>query len=648
MDTLYDYYKSKGQTLPSVSERTNAATSAGIQDYKGTAEQNNALLSYLKKQDTISPTVVNSNAAQQDYNNIQANYADITKSIAQQQQAQQNKQAVAQTTQATAPATTQTVTPTTPTAPKEATSPIVTPAQTQADYSNLVGKSSYNPKTGTYGILQNVTPSGTGYSVNFQGQNTQYLTPEEAQKLGYTEDQVAKEQLQASETRKMAEANRVMQQINDIQSGVIPLNQGQLAQVQALQKGFENLINQQQLLNVGAQGGAYMRGFQTGAAEYDPMFNVKTIGTIVSAGNNKLADLNIQMAGAIGQMTEAFKTANVEKVKSAWDIYQKTADEHKATLQKIIDDTQKQIKEANDKKIAAEKVYYDTVTKPIQDIYTTLAQIPGVPAQVIANVSKAQTVSEAIQAAGNYLQKGTGDIGDYLMYRNQAQGLGLKPLTYDEWKQKTTAVKTGGAAGKTTSNVQEIAQSNDNLSTILKTTKLGEGAKTALTLMLGVINATKDFAQNNQEDISGVNPAAGLAIDVFSSPKSIQNRAFLDAINLKVQQWASGAALTDAQTAMVNKMVPKKTDTDHTAKAKANALVNFMNQQIKGALEANGVDYTPPVANLFPETNEGTTPEEEQVLAIGEQYPDLRQQMATLKNEGVSDADIIKWAKQQK
>lgn len=46
--TLYEYYSSKGQKLPSVSERAPLAAQYGIQNYTGTAEQNNLLLSKLE------------------------------------------------------------------------------------------------------------------------------------------------------------------------------------------------------------------------------------------------------------------------------------------------------------------------------------------------------------------------------------------------------------------------------------------------------------------------------------------------------------------------------------------------------------------------------------------------------------------------
>lgn len=60
---LYEYYTSKGQTLPSVQDRQGVAGQAGITGYTGTADQNAQLLSYLEgssnpptSADGINPT----------------------------------------------------------------------------------------------------------------------------------------------------------------------------------------------------------------------------------------------------------------------------------------------------------------------------------------------------------------------------------------------------------------------------------------------------------------------------------------------------------------------------------------------------------------------------------------------------------------
>lgn len=45
--TLFEYYSGKGQALPSVKDRAGSAAQAGIQNYTGTAQQNQQLLGYL-------------------------------------------------------------------------------------------------------------------------------------------------------------------------------------------------------------------------------------------------------------------------------------------------------------------------------------------------------------------------------------------------------------------------------------------------------------------------------------------------------------------------------------------------------------------------------------------------------------------------
>jgi len=46
--TLYEYYQSQGQNLPSVEQRKSTASQAGISNYTGTAQQNTQLLGYLQ------------------------------------------------------------------------------------------------------------------------------------------------------------------------------------------------------------------------------------------------------------------------------------------------------------------------------------------------------------------------------------------------------------------------------------------------------------------------------------------------------------------------------------------------------------------------------------------------------------------------
>lgn len=151
------------------------------------------------------------------------------------------------------------------------------------------------------------------------------------------------------------------------------------------------------------------------------------------------------------------------------------------------------------------------------------------------------------------------------------------------------------------------------ISSFLKNKKIGQGTRTKLADILGVVNATTDLSQNRQTTgFKGISPL-NLILDAkipftdiglpfrktVMSTEGVENRQYLDAINLKVQQWASGASLTKEQIEQVNKFTPNSADTDAKVRTKVNGLVNFMNSQVKSYLQSEGITFEPEKVNLF-------------------------------------------------
>ena len=132
----------------------------------------------------------------------------------------------------------------------------------------------------------------------------------------------ARQQLQKANTEYAKQAENVSKQIEKINRGAVPLTSAESAQVAGLQQQFQNLITQQTQVNQSASGTAMLRGYQSGAAEYDPTFNVKTIGSIVSAGNQKIADLNVQMASAVAELEDKFRRNKISGLKDSFDLYE--------------------------------------------------------------------------------------------------------------------------------------------------------------------------------------------------------------------------------------------------------------------------------------------------------------------------------------
>ena len=234
------------------------------------------------------------------------------------------------------------------------------------------------------------------------------------------------------------------------------------------------------------------------------------------------------------------------------------------------------------------------------DIYNTMlaAAKNGAPNTVLQQIQNATTKEQAARLAGQYLQTPE-DLQFVSGTDNQPAG------TFN----KRTGVFTPIGGGKGGAPV-----SSTDLTSILTNNKVSATTKTTVGNILGVIDAATNLAKANPSgDFAGISPIntfLDMKIpftdinlvpfrDTLRSAGGVKNTGALDTINLRVQQWASGASLTKQQIEQVNKLVPNATDSDANTKLKLNNLVNQMNSYIKGNLLAEGIVYNPPSVDLF-------------------------------------------------
>lgn len=162
---------------------------------------------------------------------------------------------------------------------------------------------------------------------------------------GKSADQLALEQ---NNQAMVDAASAFSNTITNIQNGTTPLNAGEQAQVDSLKQQFQQMIDQQTQTNTSASGIANVRGYQTGAAEYDPTFQVKTINSIISAGQQKITDLQTKEASAVASLTQSLKDGDISRIKEAYDVLNNAQKDRQTQLQKTITDTQNAIKDAQD------------------------------------------------------------------------------------------------------------------------------------------------------------------------------------------------------------------------------------------------------------------------------------------------------------
>jgi len=223
----------------------------------------------------------------------------------------------------------------------------------------------------------------------------------------------------------------------------------------------------------------------------------------------------------------------------------------------------------------------------------------GTPA-MYDSLAKATTVAEGIKIAGSALQTQTNDI----VKLGNGNTVLIDKFTGEIIKN------LGGAAP----NENNIPQKNsffftkDSIDTLhngdivkviantIKTTgaKQTQSTNDAINVIAGV-QLLVDENQNGK--FSGLGPMQ--VGDYFSTAKQIGQRGSIGALNLKVQQWASGASLTTQQIEQVEKITPKILDTDKQVRSKVNSLANYMVTQVRGQLAGQGIDFSMEPVDLF-------------------------------------------------
>lgn len=498
--------------------------------------------------ETISPAVVTSNTADKHLNEtIKPALTDITTSM--QEQASQTP---AEVQTATTSATTQ--------APGTSTTASTAPLSTF----------SYIATDGTSKTVQGANPqeamskapdiaahSGVQLMPSVQApvETVATETPVETPSPYSQENALisgANKKLETAEAEYQTQADNVQKTIAKIQSGAIPLNAGEKAQVSALQNAFKELIENQKLSNKGASGLANIRGYQRGSAEYDPTFQLKTIGSIVNKGNQLVSDLNVKMAGAVASLTQGFKDSNIAKVKDSWNIYQDASNKRTEAIEKTIASTQAAIKSAQD----AFQKQQDKIT----DIAKSAAE-SGADQETLASILNSGSVSEAVYNAGDSLQKGTGVVGEYLFYKKEAIRNGQVPLNFNEYadmdanrKRSITNIGIGGDSGYTPKQISTITRINDSLSknaTYSKTNSMRnyiDNVKASLSQGTGVgdIAAINQFQKVIDEG----------AVTRDQDVKLIQGAQSLSSqLQLKVKKLEKGDQLAQVQRDQIRKLV---------------------------------------------------------------------------------------------
>lgn len=145
----------------------------------------------------------------------------------------------------------------------------------------------------------------------------------------------------------------------------------------------------------------------------------------------------------------------------------------------LMDRANQTLKDLQDKKFALAQKIADQVqatnkalldrANKVQDDMNSVASDAaknGAPSEIIDAIHNAKDVSSAIAAAGNYLQSGTGTLGDYLQYKRETEAKGLVPKDYQTYLNDKNAqdLKNKTAEAYATQSAKNQADANSTAS----------------------------------------------------------------------------------------------------------------------------------------------------------------------------------------
>lgn len=343
-------------------------------------------------------------------------------------------------------------------------------------------------------------------------------------------------------------------------------SQGLQGKTQAVQD-IINQITAQDASNKQAQvgygtnvGGVTASSQQAFNAEAERANTVKQLGLGASLA---AAQGNLAIAQNFVDKAVSAKYDDAEKKLANLKDYLAVNKDQLEKLDKRAYDAQTTLLNAKQKDLETEKKNFSDIQNMIVN-----ASSQNAPTALVQKAKQAKTPGEAAMILGQY-------AGDY--YKTEL--LKQQIATERAQRAKIYDSMTGSGNGGGFSGVAGIQPEKFKDAT----------ARTLFQTAGGIVAAIGDIKnQAVNGNYNGLGYFQGNAPSVMTSDAGIKNRAFLNAINLKTQQWASGASLTKEQIAMVNKMVPSENDADGVITSKLNALSDYMTNEQKSIAEAQG------------------------------------------------------------
>jgi hypothetical protein len=281
----------------------------------------------------------------------------------------------------------------------------------------------------------------------------------------------------------------------------------------------------------------------------------------------------------------------------------------------------------------------------------------GAPGNIIDKVSKSTSLADAVKNSGDWLQTGSGVVGEYLFYKRDALAREIVPAdpnTFWDWdaNRKKSIAAAGVAGGDYTSAQGKFITSLNNSvsknSTYSKTTSMrnyGDNVLASLSQGTGVgdIAAINQFQKVIDEG----------AVTRDQDVKLIQGaQSLANTLQTKIKKLAKGEQLSPE----LRKQMRTAVESMYEAQVKALQSDPFIKSKIKEA-EINGIDvedtilgelesFTKKTDNLIQQQEQAKTTVDT-FLSQNTGKPIVTQISNLYKSGKFTDQDMVDWLKKQ-
>jgi len=526
--------------------------------------------------------------------------------------------------------------------------PVGTPATPAGILSSSAGKSVVNTK-----ITPAVTTGTTAQTLAGQNQATNQQANDaqaEADAANATPSDMTDPLQARADANQKAQRDALRQEQQLYKELTIANTEQTASQVRTLQGAWATVQRQQQETNRSAETNLTTAGLRAGTARYAPTMNEGMISAQRSYGIQQLQEIDAKYNAAISSANAALAQNNLQTAMASAKASQEYLQQAAKEIQDQITNVQKIASDAAKSKMDLQK-----------DIATNVAtKLVGAPPAVLAAVSRAQSITEAVMLAGPYLANASGVVGEWQAVNatRTAQG---KPLidieTYmnaDANRKRPVTNITMGDSGYTSKQVAAITRINDSISknaTYSKTSSMrnyADNVKASLSQETGVgdIAAINQF----QKVIDEGAVTRDQDVKLIQGAQSLSNQ-----LKLKIKKLEKGDALSPDQRTQIKKLVDdmytsqvKALEKDpYIAAKKKEVKLNGLSADdtILSELSGFGGDTANDAANVVDSANA-------KIIDLGKRRPELQPVIIKFSNtvlpstgQAPTVIDIYQWAK---